>query len=342
MLDDIKDHCAGIFKCIGAGTYSEAFKFYYDKDKCPHLNTNNKTECTPCKLYTKTENYVIKEIKKTTQYDQQDFDSEIINQKHAIDYMPDLVVNILESWNEIHEADINGNIIGKLGTKTHENNNSVIAAYGYITMEYMNYKDLYLNYKSGNPTVNWSRPINMIGLVFICIIILYNLHCKLAICHGDFRDTNIFLKYIGPNYKQTVKVDIAGKINEYIVDTGGFHIKLGDFGLAETLYGGCKSFIFRDYEFLENIYKHRDLWKWMMSDNAEYTQLITFLKTNFIDNINQRMDYYHYFPDQIKSRIAFWYAKHNVSKQSIYLYEFPKELLICFIKSFYANQLQTN
>lgn len=342
MLDDIKDHCDNIFKYIGAGTYCEAFKFYYDKTKCPHLATNNETECMACKIYTQTGNYVIKEIQKTNRYSQNDFDNEILNQKHAMDYMPELVVNIFESWNEIHDADMRGNIIGKLGTKPNGNKSSIIAAYGYITMEYMNYKDLYLNYKSGNPNVNWSRPINMVGLVFICIIILYNLHCKLNICHGDFRDTNIFLKYIGPDYKQHVKVDIAGKINEYIVETGGFHIKLGDFGLSETLYAGSKSFIFRDYEFLENIYKNRDLWKWMIPDKSGYIQLITFLQTNFINNINQRMDYYHYYPEQVKSRIDFWYAKHNVSAQSVYLYEFPKELLVCFIKTFYSNQLQTN
>jgi serine/threonine protein kinase len=337
MLDDIKDHCSATFKYIGAGTYCEAFKFYYDKDNCPHLKTNNETECTQCKLYTHTENYVIKEIQKTHRYSQNDFDSEVFNQKTAMEYMPDLIVNIIESWDEVHDSDMNGIIIGKLGSKTNENKNSVITAYGYITMEYMNYKDLYLNYKSGNPNVNWSRPINMLGLVFICLIILYNLHCKLAICHGDFRDTNIFLKYIGPDYKQHVKVDIDDKINEYIVETGGFHIKLGDFGLSEPLYADSKSFIFRDYEFLENIYRNRDCWKWMTADKSEYTQLITFLQTNFINNINQRMDYYHYIPEQVKSRTEFWYAKHNVSTQSIYLYKFPKDLLERFIKTFYQD-----
>jgi serine/threonine protein kinase len=338
MLDDIKDHCDNIFKYIGAGTYCEAFKFYYAKNKCPHLATNNETECTVCKIYTQNGNYVIKEIQKTNRYSQNDFDNEILNQKHAMNYMPELVVNIFESWNEIHDADIHGNIISKLGTKQNMNKSSIIAAYGYITMEYMNYKDLYLNYKSGNPNVNWSRPINMIGLVFICIIILYNLHSKLNICHGDFRDTNIFLKYIGPDYKQHVKVDIDDKSTEYIVDTGGFHIKLGDFGLSETLYAGGKSFIFRDYEFLENIYQNRNCWKWMMTDKSEYIRLISFLQTNFINNINQRMNYYNYFPEHAKSRVDFWYAKHTVSTHSVYLYEFPKELLVCFIKTFYPEQ----
>lgn len=204
-------------------------------------------------------------------------------------------------------------------------------------MEYMNYKDLYLNYKTGKPELEWSKPINMIGLVFVCLVILYNLHCKLAICHGDFRDTNIFLKYIGPDYKQSVTFTLCDdKPVSYTIDTGGFHIKLGDFGLSETLCGGIKSFIFRDYEFLENIYKNRDCWQWMMNDdNNKYSKLIKFLEKNFIRNINQSMIYYKYIPEQNKSRTDFWYAKHNVSTQSTYLYIFPKILLQTFIADFY-------
>lgn len=333
MLTDIKKHCPDSkFKKIGSGTYCEAFKFFYNKDDC-------QTECTHCKEYPQSGNYVIKEIQKSIRFEQYDFDSEIINHKTAMEYMSDLVVNIYENWNEVLNVDNDGHISGNLGTKPNENKGSSIIAYGYITMEYMNYKDLSLNYKSGNPqNIEWSKPINMLGLVFICIIILYNLHCKLGICHGDFRDTNIFIKYIGPDYMQKVCVDIDNKMMAFVVNTGGFHIKLGDFGLSETLCGGIKSFIFRDYEFMENIYKYRELWKWMMSDKNEYNRLISFLENNFINNINQRMTLYHYSPEQPKARIDFWYAKHSVSQQSMYLYEYPKQLLMTFINTFHPNK----
>jgi serine/threonine protein kinase len=335
MLADIKNHCPDAkFKRVGSGTYCEAFKFFYNKDDC------HQPECPHCKEYPQSGNYVIKEIQKTIRYGQSDFDCEIQNQKAAMEYMPDLVVNIFESWNEVLNVDNDGNISGNLGTKSKTNiiKGCIIAAYGYITMEYMNYKDLYLNYKAGKPTLDWSRPINMTGLVFICLIILYNLHCKLGICHGDFRDTNIFLKYVAPDYMQKVCVELDNTHLEFLVNTGGFHIKLGDFGLSETLCGGIKSFIFRDYEFMENIYKNREMWKWMMPDKNEYNRLISFLQNNFIHNINQRIDYYHYFPEQIKSRTDFWYAKHSVSQESMYLYEFPKLLLRAFINTFHLNK----
>lgn len=337
MIDDIKDHCPDGFKYIGSGSYCDAFKFYYNASKCPHLETNNETECSQCKLYPQSGNYVIKEIQKTQLYTQSDFDSEVINQTQAMQYMPDLVVNIYEHWNEVLNVDNNGNIPDKLGTKPNVNKDNIIISYGYITMEYMNYKDLYLNYKHGKPTHNWSKPINMTGLVLICLIILCNLHSKLNICHGDFRDTNIFLKYIGPDYKQKVCFELDDNKITLHVNTGGFHIKVGDFGLSEPLCSDIKSFIFRDYEFMENIYKNRELWKWMMSDKDEYKRLISFLLTNFINNINQRMDYYHYFPEKPKSRIDFWYAKHYISQQSVYMHKYPKQLLSSFIKTFYPD-----
>ena len=309
--------------------------FFFNKDECKSQSEScQPIECIHCKKYPHTGNYVIKEIQKTYRYGQTDFDSEVINQQHAMQYIPDLIINIYESWNEVFTMDADGNIIGNLGTKSNAPKNTSIVSYSYITMEYMNYKDLYLNYKSGKPTLEWSKPINMIGLVFICLVILYNLHCKLAICHGDFRDSNIFLKYIGPEYQQQVNFLFGDKPKSFIVNTGGFHIKLGDFGLAETLCAGTKSFIFRDYEFLENIYRNRECWKWMMPI-SEYTRLISFLETNFISNINQRMDYYHYSPEQPKSRTDFWYDKHVVSAHSAYLYEFPKLLLRNFIAEFY-------
>jgi hypothetical protein len=305
-------------------------------DKNVAINTELK--CSHCKKYPESGTYVIKEIKKTVRYGQSDFDCEILNQKAAMEYMPDLVVIIFESWNEVLNADNTGCISGNLGTKQNANKDSSIAAYYYIIIEYMNYKDLYLNYKSGNPSIDWSRPINITGLVFICIIILYNLHCKLGICHGDFRDTNIFLKYIAPDYMQKVCVELDNKQIAFLINTGGFHIKLGDFGLSETLCGGIKSFIFRDYEFMENIYKNREMWKWMMPDKNEYNRVISFLQNNFINNINQRMDYYNYFPEQLKSRTEFWFAKHIVSTQSTYLYEFPKQLLLAFINTFHPDK----
>lgn len=339
MLTEIKKHCPdGKYKRIGSGTYCEAFKFFYNKDECKNQTETDSCQtidCIHCKQYPHSGNYVIKEIQKTNRYKQTDFYSEVINQQHAMQYMPDLIINIYESWNEEFTLGTDGNIIGNLGTKTNAPKNASIVSYSYITMEYMNYKDLYLNYKSGKPVYDWSTPINMIGLVFICLVILYNLHCKLAICHGDFRDTNIFLKYISPEYQQQVNFLFGDKPKSFMVNTGGFHIKLGDFGLAETLCAETNTFIFRDYEFLENIYRNRECWKWMMPI-SEYTRLISFLESNFIININQRMDYYHYSAEQPKSRTDFWYDKHVVSAHSAYLYEFPKLLLRNFMTEFYS------
>lgn len=337
MLSDIKKHYNEPFKYIGSGTYSETFIFYYDKSKCPHLKINSGIECNKCKLYPQSDNYVIKEIQNTYKYTKCDFDNEVMSQTKAMKYMPNLIVNIYEYWEEIFKFDNNQNIVNKLGTKKNENNDSVIPAYYYIITEYMNYKDLYTNYKSCNSTSEL-KSINMIGLLCICLIILYNLHCKLEICHGDFRDTNIFLKYIGIDYKQKVSFEINNKNITLDVDTGGFHIKLGDFGLSENLRAETKTFIFRDYEFIENIYKNRETWKWMISNKDEYKCLISFIQINFINNINQCMNYYHYIPEQSKSRIDFWYAKHSVHKGSSYLYSYPKKILIAFIKTFYPDE----
>lgn len=341
MLDDIKKHNEQEFKHIGSGTYCDAFKFYYNKDKCPLLNckssVNNSQECLQCDIYPKSDYYVIKEIQHTARYTKPDFDCEIINQKVASAYMPDLVVNIYENWTDVLETDENGIVIGKLGNKPKATNATCIEPYSYITMEYMNYKDLYLNYKAGNVNVSWSKPINMTGLLFICLVILYNLHCKLSICHGDFRDTNIFLKYVGPEYKQKVNFVLNDKQMDFDVDTGGFHIKIGDFGLSETLCFNTKSFIFRDYEFMENIYKNRECWKWML-DKTEYEKLIIFLRNNFVKNINKRIVYYNYVPEHSKSRTDFWYAKHAVSAKSSFLYEYPRQLLDVFISEFYSDK----
>jgi serine/threonine protein kinase len=336
MLDDIKDHCTSDIVFIGAGSYCEAFKFYYDREACPHLKTNENTECLQCKIYTESGKYVIKEIQKNYRYTQSDFDSEVNNQKYAIEYMPELIVNIYEYWNEIFETGPAGTITDKLGERDKSNKTTVLEAYGYITMEYMNYKDLYFNYKSGKPGVKWAKPINIRGLLLICLIILYNLHCKLGICHGDFRDTNIFLKYIGSDYKQKVKVSLDS-VREFDVDTGGFHIKLGDFGLAESIVPDTKSFIFRDYEFLENLYKNSSCWRWMTASKKEYTTITKFIFERFMIPINKYMFSKNYGPENTKSRKDFWYSKHIIPENSPYLYTYPKLLLESYISEFYSQ-----
>jgi len=335
MLDDIKDHCTSDIVSVGSGSYCEAFKFYYDREACPHLKTAGTTECPQCKIYTESGKYVIKEILKNYRYTQADFNSEVINQKHAIEYMPDLVVNIYEHWDEIFERGPTGIIPDKLGEQNKENKTTVLEAYGYITMEYLNYKDLYFNYKSGKPGVRWSKAINIRGILLICLIILYNLHCKLGICHGDFRDTNIFLKYIGPEYKQKVKVSLETD-HEFEVDTGGFHIKLGDFGLSETIVPDTKSFIMRDYEFLENLYKNSSYWRWMAPTKAEYIKITKFIFEYFIKPINKYMYSKNYGPENTKSRKDFWYSKHIIPTNSQYLYSYPKLLLETYIREFYS------
>ena len=370
MIPELKKHILGSIKRIGYGAYCDAFKVYYDVESCPMLcsvdivpeqksgmglelsvNGNKDSQeallCEKCKVYKKSDFMVIKEIQFTDKYDKHDFALECKYHKNAYSYMPDLIVKLYDSYTYnytinhddiLHEAKY-----GLQETKPVPANPALPilegqVQYGYLLLEYMNYKDLYLNYVLGKKTDKWLHAINMKGLILICLVLIYNLHCKLNMCHGDIRDTNIFLRYIGPEYKQKLTIHIPNHDAITLsVDTGGFHIKLGDFGLADKLVSDTKSFIFRDYEILDNIYQNRNNWRWMVPDVIEYDKLIQFLRVEFIYIINERMVFNNISIENIKNRREFWFIKHQVSNHSMFLYKYPERLLIKYIEQFYPR-----
>ena len=313
MLDNIKQHSNEPIVKIGSGTYSSAYKFYYNRDVC-----KDKLCCSCGVYYLNSGSYIVRETELFDKYTETDFKNEVKYHIQAYTYMPNCVVKLYEKWLEPKECG------GEL--------------YAYMTLEYMNYKDLYMNYAMDTTLKPWYKPINFKGLLLICLYMLYNLHCKLNICHGDFRDTNILLSYVGPEYKQRLTITYPGN-TAIDVDTGGFHIKLCDFGLAERLIVNraimASVFVYRDFEFLENIYMHRESWKHMASSEDEYNNIILFLETEFINKINVQILYAGYDINDSKSRHAFWYNKHTINDDSIYLYDMPRSLLARFITLFY-------
>lgn len=354
MITEFREHILGSIKRIGYGAYSDAFKVYYEIENCPNQENSvpvDKTnvlvqKCAKCNIiYKESVFLVIKEIQFTDKYDKRDFDLECKYHNRAYMYMPDLIIKIYDSYT--HNYTINPEDIlhetkyGIQETKPLPANPALpldgSIQYGYLILEYMNYKDLYLNYVLARKTDKWLHALNIKGLILICLVLIYNLHCKLHICHGDIRDTNIFLRYIGPEYKQKVTINIPNSTTQtLLVETGGFHIKLGDFGLAEKLAGGVKSFLFRDYEILDNIYQNRNTWRWMVPDAIEYDKLIHFLRVEFIYPINERMIFNNISIENIKHRRDFWFIRHAISEHSIFLYKYPEQILKKYIERFYS------
>lgn len=366
MITELKQHIVGSIKRIGYGAYSDAFKVYYDLENCPNLDHPQSiaklARCDKCNLvYKQSDFIVIKEIQFTDKYEKYDFDLECKFHRQAFAYMPDLIVKLYDSYT--HNYPINPDDVLQETKYGIQETKPLPAAlpfplstnqiqYGYLMLEYMNYKDLYLNCVLAKKTDKWLHALNIKGLILICLVIIYNLHCKLHICHGDIRDTNIFLRYVGPDYKQQITIDIpftpnstgsvACELREtpvqkhIIVETGGFHIKLGDFGLADKLVGGIKSFIFRDYEILDNIYQSRNHWSWMVPDATEYDKIINFLRKEFIYPINERMVFNNISIENVKNRRDFWFIKHLASEHSMFLYKYPELLLKKYIARFYS------
>ena len=226
MLALHKKHIVGSIKKVGYGTYSEVFKVFYDLCE--------EKDCTLCPIYKKAGFVTLKEILFTPKFDIQDFTIEIEQLGRAYQALPDLIIPYFHSWTEVFTEDKN------LGQEPLFNRE-----YGYIALDYMNYRDLYFNYITTKKTDKWARPIYIPGVFFICLIILYSLHKDLNLCHGDFRDTNIFLNYMNPYYKQKVYVQTPRITRELEVYTGGFHVRIGDFGLAEPIQTTRGGFIFR-------------------------------------------------------------------------------------------------
>ena len=65
-------------------------------------------------------------------------------------------------------------------------------------------------------------------------------------------------------------------------------------------------------------------------------KLLNFIEINFLPVINQTMKLYATDPAQKKSRADFWFDKHVVASNSIFLYKLPESLLESYIDTFYA------
>ena len=148
--------------------------------------------------------------------------------------------------------------------------------------------------------------------------------------HGDFRDRNIFMQYKEPAWRQKVRHNGA----EYMIDTGGYEIKLGDFGLTGDIIPGTSSFIMRDYEFIENIYCQRNIWDITISNPTFFSKIVEFLRKEFMLDFYQMISKYRKSGQTIKeSRRNFWFSQHRLSKSSLYYYELPKELIRKYIEN---------
>lgn len=171
-------------------------------------------------------------------------------------------------------------------------------------------------------------PINILGLLFILSNLVYIFHYEFGITHGDFRDRNIFLRYHNPMWRQICR---GGYLKEKSIeiDTGGWEIKLGDFGLADKINEGDGSFIIRDYEFLDNIYCLRAKWRYNCNSDYDFNNLISLLKDEFLADIYCRITKYRRDGQTItEARHAFWFNKHRISQNSIFIYELPQRLMI--------------
>jgi len=265
-------------------------------------------------------------------YDQDDYTCEITYQEQVYNKYPGFVVQIYDHW--LHETtDIPELLPPILEQPPGSAKGDNITQTGFILTELMPELDLHHYLKNISlPTYHQEFPrphtyIHMLGLLYILINLVYILHYEFGITHGDFRDRNIFLRYHNPDWKQLCT---GGYLKEYkiLIDTGGWEIKLGDFGLADTICDSEGSFIIRDYEFLDNIYCLRTKWRHTCS-GSEFTNLITFIKCEFLEDIYNRINKYRCSGQSITdARHIFWFNKHRISPNSIFVYELPKRLII--------------
>ena len=317
----------GSLKEIGCGSYARVYRMDYIR--CPSLVEN----CRFClKIPAEITNVCIKQFYMSNLYDNDDYTCEIIYQELVYNKYPELVVRIYDHW--LHETNEIPELLSPiLQQPPGSANGDNILQTGFIITELMPELDLhnYLKHVSC-PSYQQEFPeahsyISMLGLLFILINLVYILHYEFGITHGDFRDRNIFLKYHNPNWRQ---ICTGGYLKEQKIEinTGGWEIKLGDFGLADKIIEGDGSFIIRDYEFLDNIYCLRAKWR-HTCPGTEFNNLIEFLKKEFLEDIYDRINKYRRSGQSITdARHTFWFNKHRVSPNSIFLYELPQRLII--------------
>ena len=319
---------------IGCGSYSRVYKMEYNR--ClNHIET-----CRFClKIPPDIKEICLKQFYMSNFYDNNDYDCEIIYQTQAYSKYPEIIVRIYDHW--LHETnDIPELLSPVLEQPQGSAQGNSIFQTGFILTELMTDLDLhsYLKQISLQPQIHQvgRTPINILGLLFVLINLVYIFHYEFGMTHGDFRDRNIFLRYHNPEWRQICS---GGYLKEHRIeiDTGGWEIKLGDFGLADKIIDLEGSFIIRDYEFLDNIYCQRGKWR-HTCNGVDFNNIISFIKNEFLQDIYDRINKYRKNGQSITdARHIFWFNKHRLSSNSIFLYELPKRLIIKISDLFPSN-----
>lgn len=334
----LKHITPGTLQEIGCGSYARVYKMEYNR--CSSTNEH----CRFClKIPSEIMNICLKQFYMSNLYDNDDYECEIIYQEQVYNKYPGLVVRIYDYW--LHETieipELLPHILEQPPGSARGNN---IVGTGFILTELMPDLDLHNYLKNvSSQTYHQELPeprkyIVMLGLIFILINLVYILHYEFRITHGDLRDRNIFLKYHNPDWKQLCT---GGYLmdSSVLIDTGGWEIKLGDFGLADKINEGDGSFIIRDYEFLDNIYCLRAKWR-HTCPGSEFNNLIGFIKREFLEDIYDRINKYRRDGQSITdARHTFWFNKHRISPNSIFLYELPQRLIVKISELFPSNSL---
>lgn len=336
-IDRLLKHISpGSIKEIGCGSYARVYKMEYTRCQEPAEN------CRFClKIPPEIHQICVKQLYMSSLYDQDDYECEITYQQLVYNKYPGLVVRIYDHWlhDDITIPELHPPILEQPPGSA--KGDSILQT-GFILCELMPDLDLHSYLKQVSlPTYHLEQPgprqyIHMLGLIFILVHLVYILHYEFGITHGDFRDRNIFLKYHNPDWRQQCSGGYLG--NQQIeINTGGWEIKLGDFGLADKIIEGEGSFIIRDYEFLDNIYCLRQKWRHTCS-GADFNNLILFIKREFLEDIYDRINKYRRDGQSITdARHTFWFNKHRVSPNSIFQYELPQRLVVKISELFPRN-----
>lgn len=320
----------GSIKEIGCGSYARVYKMEYNR--CLNLSEN----CRFClKIPPYTKHICLKQVYMSNLYDNDDYECETKYQLHVYEKYPEIVVRIYDHW--LHETkdipELQSHVLAQPpGSAQGES----IYQIGFILTELMPELDLHTYIKtisSHSQDNNEYRqtPINMLGMIFVLVNLVYIFHYEFGITHGDFRDRNIFLRYHDPTWRQICTGGYL-KDQRLEIDTGGWEIKLGDFGLADKIIEGDGSFIIRDFEFLDNIYCLRAKWR-HTCNGSEFNNLTSLVKNEFLVDIYERINKYRREGQSITdARHTFWFNKHRISANSIFIYELPQRLIIKLIE----------
>ncbi len=319
---------------IGCGSYARVYKIEYTR--CVESAEN----CRFCiKIPPETDKICVKQFYMSNLYDNDDYKCEIKYQQQIYSNYPNIIVKIFDHWLHENHNQIPELLPHSLSQPPGSAGKETIYRTGFIITELMPELDLHAYLKTvSNPIENPKPYINMLGALFILTNMVYILHYEFKVAHGDIRDRNIFLRYKEPGWKQTCT---GGFLKDAVVliDTGGWEIKLGDFGLADTITEGEGSFIIRDYEFIDNIYCLRAKWRHTCT-GTEFNNIISLIKHEILQDIYERINKYRREGQSIiDARHTFWFNKHRISQNSIFIYELPKRLMIKFAELLPKNQL---